>query len=485
MQAAHNWNNKFSAILTNPDGPNMKKCQSDQCVYVKHDKNGEIILVGGTHIDNNLHGGFEDEVENMKAAIKKEVNITETTSIKKFLGVEYRVKKDQDGYYVEMSMTKYLEDLFEDAEAVIGKTIPPFDTPGKPQEILLKHEGEPIKQSDYRRLVGKALYAVRKVIPDCSNVIRELTSHLTNPGEAHWEALQRLIGYLKVNKQPLQFRTPDELRVVAYSDSDWATDKNDRKSISAYLLTIGGSLVQWYCKKQTGVALSSTEAELSAASAAAQGIRFQNMLLEEMVGKELIKPSRLFVDNTGAMFIAGNGAVGSRTKHIEIKDRYVTQLTGSGELDVLYINTNDNPADAISKNCKIATHQKHATAMYHGRFPNTRREAVGAQAPDCVYPENNDKEDPEDTGNPWTTVERRSRDKGQKKTSSDPTKMSKCPTTYRKATDLRQKAKKAESGKEKSFSGEFPRFPNERFVAKERKIGGAHNSRGRFTGKVD
>jgi hypothetical protein len=86
--------------------------------------------------------------------------------------------------------------------------------------------------------------------------------HMTAPGMEHWKVLEHLLGYLKYNYKPLKFQAPKELYVISIFDGDWAADKNDRRSISSYLTTIGGmSLVTWQSKKQQTVTLSSCESE--------------------------------------------------------------------------------------------------------------------------------------------------------------------------------------------------------------------------------
>jgi hypothetical protein len=53
--------------------------------------------------------------------------------------------------------------------------------------------------------------------------------------------------------------------LIRYSDSDYAECKVDRKSTSGTCQSLGRSLVSWSSKKQTFVALSTTEAEYVAA----------------------------------------------------------------------------------------------------------------------------------------------------------------------------------------------------------------------------
>uniref|UniRef100_A0A3Q7I496 Mitochondrial protein n=1 Tax=Solanum lycopersicum TaxID=4081 RepID=A0A3Q7I496_SOLLC len=52
---------------------------------------------------------------------------------------------------------------------------------------------------------------------------------------------------------------PEDLELRGFSDSDWANDKNDRKSTSGFLIFLGPNLISWCTKKQPkGVVLQET-----------------------------------------------------------------------------------------------------------------------------------------------------------------------------------------------------------------------------------
>ena len=76
----------------------------------------------------------------------------------------------------------------------------------------------------------------------CANAVRELAQYLDSPGEEHQKALGRLVGYLKtrIGKGKI-IRKPMELRVVGWSNSDYAKAE-DRKNIGGNICTIGGSI---------------------------------------------------------------------------------------------------------------------------------------------------------------------------------------------------------------------------------------------------
>lgn len=74
--------------------------------------------------------------------------------------------------------------------------------------------------------------------------------------------------------------TPN-LKVVAFVDSNYATNKETRKSVSGYLVTVGGCLVSWTSKTQPSVTLSSTEAEYVSMSMCTTEVKFVQMLMKK------------------------------------------------------------------------------------------------------------------------------------------------------------------------------------------------------------
>jgi hypothetical protein len=101
----------------------------------------------------------------------------------------------------------------------------------------------------------------------------------------------------------VELHCPKELRAMGAADSEWGTSTVDRKSIGGYLSGIGGTLCNWQSKKQTGVALSTTEAELASASELGKDIKFFRSMIDEVTGGQAVLPSRISEDNTEAIFL--------------------------------------------------------------------------------------------------------------------------------------------------------------------------------------
>jgi hypothetical protein len=194
---------------------------------------------------------------------------------------------------------------------------------------------------------------------------------MDNPGEDHWRAMKRLVGYInKYETVELRLMKPKDLKVYAYVDSNYATNKETRKSVMSFVLTIGGCLVSYSSKSQPSITLSSTEAEYVAASMCATEVKFVQMLLEELMPNAETRPATLFEDNTGAIFLMENQAAGSRTKHIDIRwHRMREMMTGDDpRLRVLFTRSEENFADVETKNVIEAIHTDLADRLKDGRI---------------------------------------------------------------------------------------------------------------------
>ena len=74
----------------------------------------------------------------------------------------------------------------------------------------------------------------------------------------------------------------------------------------------------WESRKQTSMAISSTEAEYVALSEAARESKWLQVLYEEL-GFEQNYPIPLFGDNQGLFVMANNPQFHKRSKHIKIR----------------------------------------------------------------------------------------------------------------------------------------------------------------------
>ena len=113
----------------------------------------------------------------------------------------------------------------------------------------------------------------------------------------------------------------------------------------------------WKSKSQRSVMLSSSEAEYVALSEVAKEIKFMYQLLQS-IGIEIELPIIVRVDNIGAIFMSENTSTSGRTKHVDIRYRYVNEMVLDGFLKIQFVKTKENVADIFTKNVSSETYRK-------------------------------------------------------------------------------------------------------------------------------
>jgi len=135
----------------------------------------------------------------------------------------------------------------------------------------------------YREAIGCMMYIQLATRPDLAYAISMVSRFSNNPGVAHWQAVKRILRYLKGTKHmKLRFSNKGSDSIVGYSDADWAGDWEDRRSTTSYLFMSQGGAISWNSKKQPTVALSTTEAEYMALTSASQEALWLRRLMREV-----------------------------------------------------------------------------------------------------------------------------------------------------------------------------------------------------------
>jgi len=108
-----------------------------------------------------------------------------------------------------------------------------------------------------------------------------------------------------------------------------------------------GGVIAWRSQRQTTVAISTTEAEIVAASEGAREMVWLKRLFEEMV--VLKETPALYVDNEAAIKLAKNPEFHRRTKHVRIRHFFVRELVLSNEIHIKKIDSSMQVADMLTK----------------------------------------------------------------------------------------------------------------------------------------
>ncbi|XP_070795178.1 zinc finger protein 271-like [Pituophis catenifer annectens] len=203
----------------------------------------------------------------------------------------------------------------------------------------------------YRSTIGSLLYIANWTRPDIALSVNLLSRHVGKPTVYHWEAVKRVLGYLKYSSDAclcLELDTLNEPTLTCYADADWAGDVKSRKSTSGYVFFLNNSPVHWYTGKQNLVATSTTKAEYICLSKAANNLTWFNDLLTS-IWTEPAYPIIIHEDNKAAIEISRADVIGQRSRHIDIKHKHVRQLSKIGFIKATHCDTEEQTVDILTK----------------------------------------------------------------------------------------------------------------------------------------
>ncbi|XP_056690301.1 uncharacterized mitochondrial protein AtMg00810-like [Spinacia oleracea] len=320
-------------------------------VVVIHREHGHISIAAVYVDDIILTGTDPNKLAALKAYLHQEFSIKDLGKLNYFLGIEV-------GYSTEgiiLSQKKFTKELLSDCGFdITKKAITPLPVNVK----LTLSDGELYSDTEkYRSLVGK-LNFLTHTRPDLSFAVQLLSQFLQHPRVPHITALHHTLRYLAHTAgQGILLKALDSISLQAFSDSDWASCPDSRRSITGYVLLLGGSPVSWKSKKQNTVSKSSAEAEYRAMAAASAEVTWLVNLLEDM-GVINLKPISLHCDNQSALHIARNPVFHERTKHIEIDCHFTRDKVLEGLLHLAYLPTENQLADVFTKPLSSAQFQQ-------------------------------------------------------------------------------------------------------------------------------
>ncbi|XP_042003806.1 secreted RxLR effector protein 161-like [Salvia splendens] len=128
-----------------------------------------------------------------------------------------------------------------------------------------EEEQNEMKNIPYANIIGSVMYVMICTRPDLAHAVSITSRYMSNPGKAHWQALKWMLRYLRgssdygIMYKGFGDQTKDIIE--GFCDSDYASNKDNRKSQTGYIFTMFGSAVTWESNLQSVVALSTTEAE--------------------------------------------------------------------------------------------------------------------------------------------------------------------------------------------------------------------------------
>lgn len=311
--------------------------------------NNQLVIVS-VYVDDDLVIGCKEEAQvlKVKKLLGKNFPATDKGPLHHYLGIE--IEREGDTGTITMSQSQYIKDLLK----VYGMgNCKPIATP-----LEANHQVSCSK--DECELIDQHLTITTR--PDILHSVSKLSQRNSEPHTEHMQAAKRILRYLRGTIDMKISYQAGENSMNGYVDADWGGNALDRKLFTGFIFYVGGSPISWESRKQSCVALSSTEVEYMVMSDAAKEAIFLRRLLME-IGYSSGEPFLLNIDNQSAEKFATNPVYHKRTKHIDIRFHHVREVIRNNEMVLRYCTTENMIAHILTKNLSKAKHLRFMKLM--------------------------------------------------------------------------------------------------------------------------
>ena len=232
------------------------------------------------------------------------------------------------------------------------------------QRPKTQEEVDMMRQVSYAFAMGSLMYAMLCTRPDICYSVGMVSQYQSNPGPKHWQAIKHILTYLWRTKDYMLVYHSEDLIPIGYTDSDFQSDLDFRKSTSGCVFTLGGEAITWRSVKQSCIADSTMEAKYVAACEAIKEAVWLKKFLSDL-GVVRIKqgPITLFCDNSGAVAQSKDPRNQKKGKHIERKYHIIRDIIARGDVVVVKIESVNNLVDPFTKALPQKTFESHLKGM--------------------------------------------------------------------------------------------------------------------------
>ncbi|KAJ9542728.1 hypothetical protein OSB04_029234 [Centaurea solstitialis] len=336
-QAPRAWYDTLSTFLLSKG---FVRGKIDSTLFLK--KYPKHILLVQIYVDDIIFGSTNPKLcEKFELLMKSEYKMSMMGELTFFLGLQ--IKQSEKGIFINQG--KYVHEMLMKFDLT---SCTPMKTPMAPPLTLDKDsKGKPVDVTLYRVMIGSLLYLTASR-PDIMYSTCLCARYQAEPKESHLTAVKRIFRYLKGTPNlGLWYSKDSGFDLTAYSDSDFAGCKIDRKSTTGGCHLLDGKLVSWTSKKQNSVSTSTAEAEYVAAEiCCAQVLWLRNQLQDYDLQLSKIP---IYCDNTSAIAIANNPVLHSKTKHIEVRYHFIRDHVMNGDIELHFVPTEYQLADLFTK----------------------------------------------------------------------------------------------------------------------------------------
>jgi len=292
-QAPRAWHSTLAAAL---EQFGFVEGEADPGLWFRGEGEHRVWVV--VYVDDLLIAGELSKVQRVKQELLGQFQGKDMGEVGVFVGL--KIERDRDARTLHISQPAHAQQLVEKVglTAAKGRDLPISTA----DQVTAAGTGLDEKgQALYREVVGSLLYLSTHTRPDLAHVTGVLSRYMANPTAEQWTVAKGAVRYLRgTSSMGINYGGENAGRgLEGYVDSDFAGDKEDRKSTSGMVFMLGGGAVSWGSKKQSTVSCSTTEAEyIAAAGGVREAMWFQKLGRDLLGWGETRLPPTVSIDSS-------------------------------------------------------------------------------------------------------------------------------------------------------------------------------------------
>ncbi|GJW70508.1 zinc finger, CCHC-type containing protein [Tanacetum coccineum] len=257
----------------------------------KFDKSGKRVIICLYVDDMIIFGTKQVQVDLTKEFLSSRFFIKDMEEADVILGI--KIKHGSNG--IAISQSHYIENVLKKFNYFYCT---PVSTPMDTSEKLMPNNGQDVSQLEYSKVIGCLMYAITCTRPDIAFTVGKLSRYTSNPGTQHWQAIQRVLKYLKKTMDYRLTYTGYPSVLEVYTNASWISNTEDNLSTSGWVFLLGGGAISRASKKQTCITGSTMESEFVALAAVGKEAGWlKNLLLEIPLWSKPIEPISICYDS--------------------------------------------------------------------------------------------------------------------------------------------------------------------------------------------
>lgn len=230
-QSPRLWYERFSSFLL--EKHDLQRIHADHSIFIsKAGINGPVV---STFVDDIKIMGVKRSgmTERVKRELMSAFSMVDMGPISFYLGL--KVERDRERKSIKLAQPAYIDKVLQKFHLDQAN---PTNTPMEGIILLPNASAQASlsEQEKYQGMIGSIMFSMVETRPDIAFATSVVSRFAKNPSHQHTEAVKTILRYLKGSRgRGITYGGEKELCIERYSDSDWAGDKESRKSTSGYI----------------------------------------------------------------------------------------------------------------------------------------------------------------------------------------------------------------------------------------------------------